>query len=169
MSEMAATSNPASTDKLLQEPSPTEANVETCETFVVENSESTPVENAPPPVPEIKTEQINENSASPAASAADVVDPLFGRTGSVSIQDEDLDDVKIVKTSLRKVSSKHKAGPQKKTASKIAEITKHLQTPLEKDTNVMVDCAYFAQNGSATVSPSFRHCWMYSMLGTGKM
>jgi len=107
--------------------------------------------------PSSEVENGENGYASPQPSAADVANPLFGRAGSVNIKEEENDEVQVLKAPARSRNQAGKPRSRKKvTASKFSEVMKHMQTRLVKDDGVLVDCTYFAQDGSATVNSTQR-------------
>lgn len=74
------------------------------------------------------------------------------------MKEEDNNGVQISKTPNRTYNPpRTPRAPRKKPAfNRFAEVTKLLQTPMEKDDGVVVDCSYMAPDGRAIVSRSAR-------------
>ncbi|KAF2831437.1 hypothetical protein CC86DRAFT_139190 [Ophiobolus disseminans] len=114
---------------------------------------------------EIKHEEISDDKVEPP-TVEDIANPLFGRAGSVNIKTEDSEDVQVIEapTRNRAQSGRQRTARscEKATVAKFAEVTKQIQTRLQKDDGVMVDCTYFAPDGSATVNEQSRD-WVHLM------
>jgi hypothetical protein len=101
------------------------------------------------PKTRIKSEEQSQEALS-TMTIADIANPLFGRAGSVNIKEEDGNNVEVL---TRALSRKSRAPRQRKkvTHSKLTEVTKHLQSSLEKDPGVVVDCAFLNDGKKAAV------------------
>ena len=91
-----------------------------------------------------------------SSSAVCTTNPLYGRADSANVKEEDNSEVQIPKTSTRtRNPPRTPRAPRKKPAvNRFAEVTKLLQTPMEKDDGVVVDCSYMAPDSRAIVSHS---------------
>lgn len=107
--------------------------------------------------PKIKNAQnaVEASTVNIEPAVEDIANSLSGRAGSVSVKSEPNDKVQIIKAPSRATSGKPKAvRPRKKvTVSKFTKVSKHLQTPVQKDPGVLIDCTIFAQDGPANVRP----------------
>lgn len=87
------------------------------------------------------------------SDVADVANPLFGRAGSAHVKEEDCEEVQVVKAPPRSRNTSGKPRLRRKaTVNKFVELTKLLQSKLEADNGVEVDCTYFADDIKAKVN-----------------
>jgi hypothetical protein len=84
-------------------------------------------------------------------SVTAIVNPLFSRTGSVTIEEENNGDVQVRKPLLRKRATTRTK--KAATASKFKEVTNQFQTKVTKENAVVIDYTLLASDMKATVSP----------------